>query len=314
MFTRCIPHNYVPGASRTRFETFLSEILGGDEELLGYVKRAAGYSVTGSVVERILFILYGPDGRNGKSTFLNLMTYALGPFAQPMRADALTQKYRGVPTEVASLRGKRFVPILETAASHRFDEALLKALTGGDRLVARKLYGQEFTFDPTHKLWLASNYLPLIRGTDDAVWERLHTVPFLKPVAKPDKQLGEKLRGEVEGFCAWLIEGALEWREVGLNPPDSVVSANRDYRESMDSIGQFIAEECVTRPEAWIGATVLHNAYVDWCGRNHYMALGTTAFGREMTKREFAAVKDGGHQHLMTRRGIGLRSKAAPGQ
>ena len=136
------------------------EVFDGDPEMIRYGQRAVGYSLTGDTREQCLFLCYG-EGANGKSTFLNVLQYVLGDYAQNMPFSAFEKKARSqIPNDVAVLVGKRFVTAVETYEMARLNEQRIKVMTGGDPMSGRFLYGEFFSFEASHKLWLAFNHKP----------------------------------------------------------------------------------------------------------------------------------------------------------
>lgn len=154
------------------------------------------------------------DGANGKTTFINAIKSVVGDYAQEAAPDLLLEKkFTGIPNDIARLRGARLVTVTETSNGRRFDEGLIKRLTGGDKITARYLHGEFFEFDPSHKLWLISNHKPIIKGADYAIWRWINLIPFeiTFPKEKQDKELPAKLLKEVSGILAWCVQGCFEW-------------------------------------------------------------------------------------------------------
>jgi putative DNA primase/helicase len=139
------------------------------------------------------------------------------------------------------------VVAIETEAGRRLNETLVKELTGGDRIRARRMHENFWEFSPTHTFMFATNHKPGIRGTDNGIWRRVKLVPFTVSVAdtEADKAMPDKLRGEAKGILAWCVRGCLEWQEQGLEPPGEVVEATASYRAEQDLIGSFL-EQCVS--------------------------------------------------------------------
>jgi len=205
--TRCAGADYEPDAQCPRWLEFLHRITDGDQELVGYLQRAVGYSLTGRTDEQVLFLLHG-SGANGKSTFLNVLLHTLGTYAQQAAFDTfLARRGDGPRTDLARLAGARFVAANESGEGRRLDEGLVKQVTGGDRIVARRLYESEVEFTPHFSLWLASNHKPEIKGTDHAIWRRIHLVPFTVriPEDEQDPRLLDALKAESVGILRWAV-------------------------------------------------------------------------------------------------------------
>jgi P4 family phage/plasmid primase-like protien len=266
--TKLAPVAYDPEATAPSFAAFLERVL-PSEELRRFVQRIVGCSLTGDVSEQVLFFLYGA-GANGKSTLINVILALLGDYGQQAAPELLVAKAGAHPTEIADLKGARFAACVEVEDGHRLAEALVKHLTGGDPMKARFMRQDFFEFDPTHKIVLAANHKPVIRGTDHAIWRRIKLVPFEVTIPKEeqDTHLLQELREELPGILAWAVRGCLEWREHGLGEPDEVTNATNAYRSEMDVLAAFIEDECVVHEKARVQAAKLHEVYAAWCTRS----------------------------------------------
>jgi len=257
MLTKLAPTEYHPEATASTWTKFLERIM-PNAEIRAFLQRAAGYSLTGLTGEEALFVAYG-TGRNGKSKFLGAVQDMLGPdYAQQMPPQTLMLKKgdSGASSELARLKGARFTATVETGEGGRLNEALVKQATGGDKISARYLFKEYFEFKPTHKIWLATNHKPTVRGTDEGIWSRIRLIPFEEtiPEAERDQHLAEKLAKEAAGILAWAVQGCLAWQSERLAVPEAIRQATQDYRESMDQIGEFIDEMCVLGDMWEIGA------------------------------------------------------------
>ena len=165
-------------------------------------------------------------------------------------------------------------------------------MTGGDRITARHLYGQEFEFNPEFKIWMGTNHKPIIRGRDDGIWRRLHLIPFgvQIPENKVDKELKDKLKHEYVGILNWAVEGCLLWQDEGLELPKEVADAVNEYKSEMDVVAAFL-DECTQRGPGEVRASVLYQAYRDWAKENGQHVMSSTKFGIEVVKR-FEREKD----------------------
>ena len=305
--TKKIDVDYDPSAQCPRWEKFLSEIMDGDQEMVSFLQRADGYSLTGNVSEQCLFFAFGA-GENGKSTYLETKLALLGEYAQkaPTEMIMLKSNTGAVPNDVARLVGKRFVVTAEIEGDRRLAESLVKDLTGGDKLVARFMRQEYFEFDPTHKLWLYGNHKPIIRGTDRGIWRRIHLIPFLVQFTgdKKDRGLPAVLRSEMAGILAWMVRGCSDWQNSGLQPPAKVTAATDSYRSEMDVIAAFIEECCYVDKNAVVDFSRLYDAYRQWCERYHERYERNRQFGNALTERGFTPEKGTGNR--AQRRGIGL--------
>lgn len=288
MFTRVASTEYTDTIDCPRWEDFVSEIFNHDKELIRYIQKAVGYSLTGSTREQCMFILFG-NGRNGKSVFIEVISEILGNYAMTMQAQTIMVKQNssGANSDIARLKGARLVTSSEPNEGVRLDEGLVKQLTGGDKVTARHLYGKEFEFEPEFKLWLATNHKPIIRGTDDGIWRRMNLIPFTVqiPDHKVDKNLKNKLKTEMTGILNWAVEGCLMWQREGLKPPKAVTDASKEYRNEMDVITRFIEECCEIGPGKSVQAKELFSAYREWASENNEHDFTNTKFGREVAKK-----------------------------
>ena len=271
------------------WEKFLNQIFNSDEELIHYVQKAIGYSFTGSVDEQCLFILNG-RGRNGKSVFSNVVSDVAGNYAKQMNVQTIVAKKNqsgSANSDIARLEGARIVTSSELNEGDRFDESLVKQLTGGDKILARFLYGSEFEYKPKFKIWMATNHLPIIRGTDDGIWRRIKIIPFniQIPKEKVDKKLEYKLKAEYTGILNWIVQGAIMWQQEGLEDPEAVTKVIETYRAEMDPLDAFLEECCTTGQNYSIKAREMYDAYHEWAKESEEYKMSLNKFGREMSKK-----------------------------
>lgn len=271
------------------WDKFLNQIFNNDEELIHYVQKAIGYSFTGSVDEQCLFILNG-RGRNGKSVFSNVVSDVAGNYAKQMNVQTIVAKKNqsgSANSDIARLEGARIVTSSELNEGDRFDESLVKQLTGGDKILARFLYGSEFEYKPKFKIWMATNHLPIIRGTDDGIWRRIKIIPFniQIPKEKVDKKLEYKLKAEYTGILNWIVQGAIMWQQEGLEDPEAVRQVIENYRAEMDPLDAFLEECCTTGQNYSIKARDMYDAYHEWAKESEEYKMSMTKFGREMSKK-----------------------------
>jgi len=253
-----------PGGDCPTWRRFLAEVTGGDADLQAYLQRVSGYCLTGSTQEHALFFLYG-TGANGKSVFVNTLATILGDYAAsaPMDTFMETRSDRH-PTDMAGLRGARFVSSIETEQGRRWAESKVKSLTGGDKISARFMRQDFFEFWPQFKLFVAGNHKPAIRNIDEAMKRRLHLIPFTitVPPERRDKHLQQKLLAERDGILAWALEGCLAWQRLGrLDPPPQVVAATEEYFEAEDALGRWLEERCVREANA---KSLTAELFTDW--------------------------------------------------
>lgn len=303
----------LPGAHAPRWEKFLLEIMQGDEELVEFLQRAVGYTLTGDTREQCLFFCYG-TGSNGKSTFLETMRSLFGDYAKQSDFNTfLSSRNEGPRNDLARMQGARLVTASEADTEKGFDAKVVKLLTGDDMIVARKLYEEHAEFRPQHKLWLAANHKPLVKEQTEGFWRRIRLIPFTGVFVKGqrDKKLLKKLRGEMPGILNWAIEGCRMWRDGGLHEPAAVKRATRGYREENDLLGEFLAFACKIDGDAWTSTPELYRSFSDWWvetrgPRSHPISMGW--FTRLLGERpEFRARK---RKHIRGWQGIALKFRS----
>ena len=295
-----------------RWMQFLDEIFLGDRELIHYIQKAVGYSLTGSTKEQCMFILYG-NGRNGKSVFLDIMNAILGTYATNIQPQTIMVKQgtSSHTSDVARLSSARFVTTTEPNEGQRMDEGLIKQLTGGDVVTASFKYGAEFQFTPKFKIWMATNHKPIIRGRDDGIWRRMHLIPFnLKlPDEAVDRELKSKLIDELPAILNWAVQGALLWQAEKLGMPQAVKDATTDYRNEMDVVAGFIDDCCFLSPNTSVKAKDLYQAYRQWCHENETYIMSNPKFGTEMGNKDFERKRQSDGNYYV---GIGLKPEHQP--
>lgn len=307
--TKCAPVKWSEG-SPTLWLSFLDRIFEGNQKLIGFVQRLMGLSLVGEVQEHILPIFYG-SGANGKSVLISTWLGMLGEYGAKAPASLLiASKSRQHPTELASLHGKRFVAASETDDGCRLSEALVKDLTGGEPIKARRMREDFWEFIPSHTLVLTTNHKPIIRGTDNGIWRRIYLVPYKTtiPKSEQDRKLPNKLTLEWPAILRWAVAGCLEWQRNGLQPPDEVLAATNTYRTDMDVFGKFIDECCIVRPDIETPASALYERYKSWAqGRGEYVQT-QTMFGTRLNDRGFIGRRatSGKHRGRAIWAGIGL--------
>jgi putative DNA primase/helicase len=289
--TRLVPIEYDIGARAPRWDQFLSEVFAGDDELVKFVRRAVGYSLTGDTREHALFLLWGA-GCNGKSIFIEILRALLGEFAQGAPVTTFTgSRDRSTATnDLAMLRGARIVTVQESDEDARFSEALVKSLTGGDAITARFLHKEFFTFYPQFKPWLATNYKPKVRGTDDGFWRRVRLIPFtVSFLGREDRGLLAALRSELPGILTWAMRGCLDWQRNGLGTAAAVSAATNEYREESDLLAAFIDDRLVAGPDAAISSKRLYQLYAEWCEENGERPMKQRSLSQAMLQRDGVA-------------------------
>ena len=294
--TKQIPHAYRPEVQALRFSSFLGEIMEGDEEMVSFLQRALGSSLLGRVRDHKVFLGVGPGG-NGKGTLCRALQHALGPDYAMEAPPGLLLRRRGDshPAALADLYGMRLVTCQEIGQGKELDEELVKRVTGGDLIKARRLYQDYFQFAPSHSLWAFTNHRPQIQEAGRALWRRVILVPFefMVPEDQMNLDLDVELQSEALGILSWLVDGCRSYLELGLSPPAKVTEATADYQSESDSVGRFLEECCRVLRSADIGDTArkVYDTYVDHCKGTgcHYLPMGQ--FKEELQRRGFRQKK-----------------------
>lgn len=265
MLTKIAAVEYDPTAQCPEWEMFLYRVL-PDPEVRDWLQRFAGYSLTGDVGEQCLAFCFG-DGANGKSVFLDVILKILGDYALRAAPDLVLAKVgEAHPTELADLEGRRFVVCSEIDQGRQWNEGLIKRITGDATITARRMREDFFTFSATHKLWIAANTKPRVRGTDNGIWRRMKLVPWPVKIAKneQDRGLAAFLAShEGPGILAWLVRGCLAWQNRGLEEPEAIRAATAEYRSAEDVIGRWVEDRC--SPGGWYSVASLYEDYAKWC-------------------------------------------------
>lgn len=271
--------------------SFLQDVTNGDAKLQEYIQRCVGYSLTGSTSEQCAYFLYG-IGNNGKSTFLDTMADLLGGYSANTQPETIMMKKWGsdsANSDVARLKGARFVTSEEPTEGVRLNEGLLKQLTGGSKVTCRFLYGDEFEYTPEFKIWIATNHKPVIRGTDLGIWRRIKLIPFEVniPKEKVDKNLKQKLKKEFPQILRWAVEGCMKWRKYGIEEPQCVTDAVKEYKQEMDLLAGFL-EQCIEIDydcDEKVPAAELFRTYIRWAKENNEYEMSSKKFFSEISKK-----------------------------
>jgi putative DNA primase/helicase len=310
LITKIAPVVYDPNATCPKWEAFLDKIMAGDQEMVAFLHRMIGYTLTGSTSEQCLFFLYG-QGANGKSTFLEVIRALLGEYARQADFSTFIQrKSDAVRNDIAALEGARMVTAVEVEDGKQFAESLVKQMTGGDTVTARFLFKENFEFKPQGKIWLAANHKPQIKGTEHAIWRRIHLIPFEVQIPETERipDYAEELKTELPGILNLALAGCLDWQKNGIQLPKKVKDATAAYRAEMDNLEQFIKESCSLNPTANCTSTSLYSAYRQWCDDNGENQMDVKTFTRRMLERRFEKKRGSGGYFW---EGIGLISTVA---
>lgn len=306
------PHDYMSMASRVEYrginepaplwEQSLLQIYDDDKDLVSYIQRLYGYTMTGLVSEKVFPVMYGKTGWNGRSLIIETISHIMGSFAGPIPSEMLlssklTKNSSGPSPDIMGLKGLRLASASEIDEQQRFSAAKIKWLTGKDELIGRRPNDKHQTrFKQTHKLFLQTNTLPQAPANDRAFWMRLHVIPHNISFVNRDPQEAHERRAildldtqilkEASGILAWLLRGCLAYQKDGLNPPQTVIEEGKKYQRNEDLLADFIDECCVREPAAKEKAATLYARFIDWyhdnVGKNEPSG---TWFGKQLGQK-----------------------------
>ncbi|MES5944857.1 MULTISPECIES: phage/plasmid primase, P4 family [Bacillus cereus group] len=317
LLTKLSPIKYDKNADCPNWKAFMESIFKthtgeADHELINYLQKAIGYSLTGVTKEQVMFFLFG-NGRNGKSTFINIIQDLLGDYGRQTNSDTFLKKRNdsGINNDVARLDGARFVSAVESEEGQQLSEALVKQITGGEKMSARFLRQEYFEFTPEFKVFFTTNHKPIVKGSDEGIWRRIMLIPFTVTIPKDkiDYDLPDRLAKEMPGVLRWAVEGCMKWQTEGLRAPEAVKAATAEYREDMDILAPFIDENCTVNSSVRIEAKSLYENYTKWCYQNNELELKNRAFYRQLEVRGFKKEKGTGNKNFIL--GITLNKLAA---
>jgi putative DNA primase/helicase len=267
MITMLAPATYDPTAEAPRWEAFLARAL-PDAQVRGWVQRYLGYALTGDVREQCLSFFVG-GGANGKSVLLDVVLAILGDYGLRAAPDLVLARHGDAhPTELADLEGRRMVVCSEIEQGRMWAESVIKRITGDTTITARRMKQDFFTFSATHKLIIAANTRPSVRGTDHGIWRRMRLVPWTVqiPPGEQDRELSHRLvENEASGILAWLVRGCLAWQRLSLGQAAAIEAATGAYRADEDTLGRWIEDRCELGETLWWTTDGLYKSYQAWC-------------------------------------------------
>jgi putative DNA primase/helicase len=275
--TKLAPVNWNPDARSALWEEFLAKATIGQDGLAEFLQRAVGYTLTGKTLDDVFFVVKGNAG-TGKTTFTGSIRNMMGDYATTMRSEVITDKLGGGSSghqeEIAVLAGRRLILSSETNASDSIKEGLVKGLTGKEEITASRKYGHQMTFNPQFKLWLAANDMPKMRSDDTGMWRRIHKLTFEHKFDPADPRVREALLYDLhhrEAILAWAVRGTREWLRIGLKPPQSVVDATEQLRQSTDRLADYFEDTCYFNPTGglWVSSKELSESYWRWANDNN---------------------------------------------
>ena len=289
LITKLAPVIFDREATCSLWLSFLDRVFAGDTDLISFVQRAVGYSLTGDTSEQVLFILWG-SGSNGKTVFVETISALMGDYAQEAEFESfLIKKGDAIRNDLAAMRGSRFISANEMEQGRRLAESVVKQITGQGKIRCRFLHRESFQYQPTYKIFLATNHRPRIRGRDHAIWRRIRLIPFnvTIPDDEQDRRLAEKLRSELSGILNWALEGCRSWRRNGLGYPEPVRTATEKYKSESDYLGEFLQDVTFDDSDGHATHKNLYKSYQQWCKENGETAFGSKTFSQMLEERGY---------------------------
>lgn len=299
--------SYDPEKDCPKFKKFIAEVMLGDPDVIAFMKRLAGQMILG-ITNKDKFVILIGDGLNGKSVFIDILISLLGDYAEQTDADVFTEKRSNKDYFKAELVGKRLVAMNESSRGDKLDSSMVKSCVRSGKVVARSPHMKPITYQPMFTPVLSTNNLPYIEQ-DPAVWERLLIIPFdyVVPKGKRDSKLKENLlKEEAQGILNWMIEGAQDFLEQGLNIPDVIAQKQAKYRLKSDRISQFLSDCCVesvtVKESLSLRASFnqILTGYKIWCNLNNYIPLGSGALKDELKKKGLKVGKNAEGRYMVS--------------
>lgn len=308
LITKISPFTIADTPDCPLWKSHLKLVMAGKEDLIAFLQRALGSCLLGDNRDRKLFLLWG-NGANGKSLTLEAIQVILGDYAMKTPAETLlVKRFESIPNDLAALNGARFVYTSEVADGKRLAESLVKEISGDRYIRARFMRGEWFSIPVTFKIFLATNHLPTIRGTDPAIWDRICLIPFNVRIPEGQRRAREELieefKAEGAGVLRWLLEGCHEWLHNGLNPPPEVSAANANYQQQMDILRPFLEDKCEEAPGMQAASADLYSEYEKWAKGNGEEPVSKTLFGKRLREKGFRDSRGTGGIRIW--QGIGL--------
>ena len=306
---RLIPHDkklmisklggaaFVPEARCERWESFVLEIMNGNADNVRFLQKVIGYALLGNPIEDCLFFLYGEKTRNGKTTLCRAIMNVFGDYgctAQPETVAVNRNKSSNAPSsDIARLRGARFVNMPEPDKGMELNGALVKQLTGRDPFTTRFMHREFFEFVPNFVLFMNTNYEPRIDDLTLFSSGRIMTIPF--PVhfeqEKQDRNLLQTLTTPeaASGILNWILEGVKMYKAEGLrkNIPADIAAATDKYRQNSDTFGQFIVDCIVPCENGSVGSSDVYREYQHWVSENGHHPMSNKNMSQEMERRGY---------------------------
>lgn len=303
LITKRSPYPYDANAEAPEWRRLLDTVMNGDPDMIEFLQRWFGYCLSGDVSEQVFAFFYG-EGGNGKSTVIETVMKATGEYSLKLPPHFFQKKKNGSdPTDLQDLPGVRLAFSNEVTEGGRLDDAFVKDITGGDTLVARRLYGRPWQFDPTAKFTVYGNHKPGFNISDEGLRRRILLVPFSVKIPESDRDIhyADSLTRELPGILTWAVQGFQKWQETGLNPPAKVRAATNDYFNEQDPVRRFL-DECTVEGDRVLRDD-LYAAYVEWTKESGEETKSRRDLMKDLNRRGIPEIKPHG---VFYRQGIRL--------
>lgn len=287
------------------WHVFLDQVFQEQADIPDYIQRVIGYALTGTISEQMIVVFQG-KGSNGKSKLVETILALFGEYGHTMEPETITvRRNEKMATDIADLFGKRFVDCAETDDGKRFNEAMIKRMTGGEKLTGERKFENPFTFTPAFQIFFSTNHRPEIRGTDRGIWRRIQLTAFEQtfwdadkgetgePHLRANKTLADELRAELPGILNWAVQGCLQWQAGGLQAPLAIQAATDAYKSDQDTLGHFLADCCTLKIGVSCTAKELYAAYGHWCADSNEFAIKARAFNNQLRERGHESFQGG---------------------
>ncbi|MFM0063027.1 phage/plasmid primase, P4 family [Paraburkholderia aspalathi] len=294
LITKQVAASFDRHAECPQWEMFLTSIFNGDRDVINFIQRALGYTLTGLVDEEKVFFMYG-HGANGKSVFANVIAGVFGEYAVTVGSELLSRKNGGEGDRYkAKLPGARLALANEVGSADVWDDQRLKDIASRERIAARQLYGEAFDFMPTHALWIRGNHKPGILDAGDGMWRRIVLIPFKRQFAESERvpDLDRRiLDTERNGILRWMLDGCIEWQHSSLRIPDVIAAETAEYRADTDLLRSWIEDRCDVGPNRRLSRQDAYQSYRGFLQDQGVNPPSQVAFVRQMEDRNFARRK-----------------------
>lgn len=239
-FRGVLPYDFNPDAQCPLFTKWIKSIMLGDNDLVAILQEFMGYIVRGGSYKYHKALWLGGVGRNGKSTFIDLLKVLIGTgnYSVISIKSLMTDKFSG-----ADLDGKIANFSEETSPQELADSGPFKNLTGDGQIQAQKKYGDPYSLRNRAKLVMTYNIIPDLKDLSAGMLSRPLIIPFDKVIKdeEQDREIGAKLASELSGIFNFALEG---WNRLeaqgGFTTSEKSKIALQKIREESCNVYQWV--------------------------------------------------------------------------